>query len=57
MAAQFFQAKAALVIANPKAPLLDQLVLRMKHYSLRTEEAQVAWVRRLLKFHRDRAGA
>ena len=49
-----FPAKAALVIANPKAKLLDQLkeVLRVKHYSLRTEEAYVQWVRRFLKFHR-----
>src|SRR6267143_3939396 len=51
-------AKAAFVIANPKAKLLDQLreVLRVKHYSLRTEEAYVLWARRFLKFHRDRAG-
>jgi hypothetical protein len=52
-------AKAAFVIANPKAKLLDQLreVLRVKHYSLRTEEAYVLWARRFLKFHRDRTGA
>lgn len=52
-------AKAAFVIANPKAKLLDQLreVLRVKHYSLRTEEAYVLWVRRFLKFHRDRLGS
>jgi len=51
-------AKAAFVIANPKAKLLDQLreVLRVKHYSLRTEEAYVLWARRFLKFHRDRTG-
>lgn len=56
MASNFFPAKAALVIANPKAKLLDQLkeVLRLKHYSLRTEEAYVAWVRRYLVFHRDK---
>src|SRR5262245_4826332 len=52
-------AKAAFVLANPKAKLLDQLreVLRVKHYSLRTEEAYVLWARRFLKFHRDRSGA
>lgn len=52
-------AKAAFVIANPKAKLLDQLreVLRVKHYSLRTEEAYVLWARRFLKFHRDRTGS
>ena len=50
--------KAAFVIANPKAKLLDQLreVLRVKHYSLRTEEAYVLWARRYVQFHRDRSG-
>ena len=49
---------AAFVVANPKAKLLDQLreVLRVKHYSLRKEEAYVQWVRRYLKFHKDAAG-
>ena len=56
MTAKMFPAKAALVIANPKSKLLDQLkeVLRVKHYSLRTEEAYGQWVRRYLKFHRLR---
>jgi integron integrase len=31
--------------------------MRVKHYSLRTEEAYGQWVRRYLKFHRDAAGA
>jgi site-specific recombinase XerD len=54
MTAKVFPAKAAFVIANPKSKLLDQLreVLRVKHYSLRTEEAYVAWVKRYLRFHR-----
>ena len=54
-----FPAKAAFVIANPKSKLLDQMseVLRVKHYSMRTEETYVQWVRRFLKFHRDQAGA
>ena len=41
MTAKVFPAKAAFVIANPKSKLLDQLreVIRVKHYSLRTEEA------------------
>ena len=53
-----FPAKAAFVIANPKAKLLDQLreVLRAKHYSRRTEETYVQWARRYLIFQRDRAG-
>ena len=41
--------------------LLDQLreVVRLKHYSLRTEDAYVAWIRRYIHFHRRRhpAGA
>ena len=59
MVSKAFPAKAAFVIANPKSKLLDQMreVLRVKHYSLRTEEAYVQWARRFLKFHRDRAGA
>jgi len=58
MTPKAFPAKAAFVIANPKSKLLDQLreVLRVKHYSLRTEEAYGQWVRRYLKFHRDTGG-
>lgn len=58
MTPKAFPAKAAFVIANPKAKLLDQLreVLRAKHYSRRTEETYVQWARRYLIFHRDRAG-
>ena len=59
MTPKAFATKAAFVIANPKSKLLDQLreVMRVKHYSLRTEEAYGQWVRRYLKFHRDAAGA
>ena len=59
MTPKAFPTKAAFVIANPKSKLLDQLreVMRVKHYSLRTEEAYGQWVRRYLKFHRDAAGA
>ena len=59
MTAKVFPAKAALVIANPKSKLLDQLkeVLRVKHYSLRTEEAYVQWVRRYLVFCRNHRGS
>ena len=57
MASQPRPTKAAFVLANPKAKLLDQVreVLRVKHYSLRTEETYVDWIRRFLKFHRDHA--
>ena len=58
MTPKVFPTKAAFVIANPKSKLLDQVreVLRIKHYSLRTEEAYGQWVRRFLKFHRNQAG-
>jgi len=41
MTAKMFPAKAAFVMANPKSTLLDPLreVIRVKHYSLRTEAA------------------
>ena len=53
-----YPGKAAFVIANPKSALMDQIreVLRVKHYSLRTEEAYTGWVLRFLKFHRDQSG-
>jgi integron integrase len=53
-----FPTKAAFVVANPKSPLLDQVreVLRVKHYSLRTEETYVQWVRRFLRYHRSASG-
>ena len=59
MTSKTFPAKAAFVIANPKSKLLDQMreVLRVKHYSLRTEETYVQWVQRFLKFHRNQVGA
>lgn len=38
------------IIPNPKARLLDQVreVIRVKHYSIRTEEAYVQWIRRFI---------
>ena len=47
--------KAAFVIANPKAKLLDQLreVARVKHFSLRTEQTYADWVVRFLRWARD----
>ena len=42
------------VIPNPKRKLLDQLreVMRLKHYSIRTERTYADWVRRYVQFHR-----
>ncbi len=36
--------------------LLDRAraILRLKHYSLRTEEAYLAWIRRFVLFHQKR---
>lgn len=53
-----YPGKAAFVIANPKSSLMDQVreVLRVRHYSLRTEEAYTGWVVRFLKYHRDQSG-
>jgi hypothetical protein len=36
------------VFPNPKARLLDQVreVMRVRHHSLRTEQAYIAWIKR-----------
>ena len=40
----------------PKPKLLDQVrqAIRARHYSLRTEEAYVAWIKRFIFFHGKR---
>jgi hypothetical protein len=42
------------VIPNAKLKLLDQVreVMRLKHYSIRTERTYCEWVRRYVRFHR-----
>jgi hypothetical protein len=42
---------------NPKAKLLDQVreVMRLRHYSIRTEHSYGDWIRRYLKFHQLRS--
>ena len=42
--------------AVPKPKLLDQVrdAIRTRHYSLRTEEAYVGWIRRFILFHNKR---
>ena len=44
------------VVPNPKLKLLDQIreVMRLKHYSLRTEQTYADWVRRYVHFHQMR---
>ncbi len=47
----------SVVLVSPPAPrLLDQVRdrLRVKHYSLRTEKAYLAWIRRYIIFHDKR---
>ena len=41
-----------LIIPNPKLKLLDQVreVMRLKHYSIRTEQCYCDWIRRYIKF-------
>jgi hypothetical protein len=47
------------VVPNPKLKLLDQIreVMRLKHYSLRTERTYGDWVRRYVHFHPMRTRA
>ena len=44
------------VVPNPKLKLLDQIreVMRLKHYSIRTEQTYADWVRRYVHFHQMR---
>jgi len=46
----------AAVIPNPKLKLLDQVqeVMRLRHYSIRTEQSYRDWIRRYIKSHRMR---
>jgi len=43
----------ATVVPNPNLKLLDQMreVMRLKHYSIRTEQSYCDWVRRYVQFH------
>jgi hypothetical protein len=46
-----------LIVPNPKLKLLDQVreVMRLKHYSIRTERSYCDWIRRYIRFHRMRS--
>lgn len=45
--------RSDLIIPNPKLKLLDQVreVMRLKHYSIRTERSYCDWIRRYIHFH------
>lgn len=47
------------IVPNPKLRLIDQCreVLRLRHMAWRTEEAYLGWIRRYLRFCRDRHGS
>jgi hypothetical protein len=47
---------SAVASPSPKPRLLDQAreAIRVRHYSLRTEEAYVDWIRRFILFHGKR---
>jgi hypothetical protein len=42
--------------SQPKKKLLDQVrdAIRLKHYSIRTEESYVNWIKRFILFHQKR---
>ena len=44
------------ILPNPKLKLLEQVseVMRLKHYSIRTEEAYRQWMKRFIFFHGER---
>ena len=44
------------IVPNPKKKLLDQVreVIRLKHYSIRTEQTYVDWIKRYIFFHGKR---
>jgi site-specific recombinase XerD len=46
-----------LITPNPKLKLLDQVreVMRLKHYSIRTERSYCDWIRRYIQFHQMRS--
>jgi hypothetical protein len=46
-------------VTSPKPKLLDQVraVIRMKHYSPRTEESYIYWIRKYIFFHQKRHSA
>jgi site-specific recombinase XerD len=49
--------RGELITPNPKLKLLDQVreVMRLKHYSLRTERCYCDWLRRYIHFHAMRS--
>jgi hypothetical protein len=46
--------RSDLIVPNPKLKLLEQVrqIMRLKHYSLRTERCYGDWIKRYIRFHR-----
>src|SRR5882724_6113539 len=46
-------AKVDRIVPNPQLKLMEQVreVLRLKHYSIRTEQCYCDWIRRYVHFH------
>src|SRR6266404_5204737 len=44
------------ILPNPKLKLLDQVreVMRLRHYSIRTERCYCDWIKRYIRFHKLR---
>jgi integrase len=50
-----FSGKTTPPVSEPRPPkLLDQVHDKIKHYSIRTEQAYVDWIRRFILFHNKR---
>jgi integron integrase len=49
----FTPVKREVITPNPKLKLLDQVreIMRLKHYSIRTEQSYCDWIRRYVQFH------
>ena len=45
------------VVPNPKLKLMEQAreVMRLRHYSIRTEQSYCDWIWRYIRFHQMRA--
>jgi site-specific recombinase XerD len=59
LAAQVGRVGFEAVVPNPKLKPLEQVreIMRLRHYSIRTEQSYSDWIRRYVRFHRMRSRA
>jgi hypothetical protein len=59
LAAQVGRVGFEAVVPNPKLKLLEQVreIMRLRHYSIRTEQSYGDWIPRCVRFHRMRSRA